>query len=121
MNNKKTLIILVLVFVLVIAGASVLYNKLGDTVSHDQLATEPASTDAQESTGQELIMAPDFTVYDINGNEVHLSDYFCVKAESREEAIEKAKEKFDKWVSENFAYSDYDEVNVQDVLEGAEL
>lgn len=52
---------------------------------------------------------------------VHLSDYFCVKAESREEAIEKAKEKFDKWVSENFAYSDYDEVNVQDVLEGAEL
>ena len=72
MNNKKTLIILVLTFVLVIAGASVLYNKLGDTVSHDQLATEAT----QENTEPQLMSAPDFTVYDIDGNEVHLSDYF---------------------------------------------
>ena len=51
---------------------------------------------------------------------VHLTDYFVVKAETREEAIEKAKEKFSIWVDENYAYSDYDEVVVGDVLEGAE-
>ena len=49
---------------------------------------------------------------------IHLSDYFVVKAETREEAIEKAKEKFSQWIDENYAYSDYDEVAVGDVLEG---
>lgn len=47
---------------------------------------------------------------------IHLSDYFIVKAETREEAIEKAKEKFAKWVDENYAYSDYDEIVVGDIL-----
>lgn len=51
---------------------------------------------------------------------IHLSDYFVVKAETREEAIEKAKEKFSKWIDENYAYSDYDEVVVGDILDGAE-
>ena len=41
-----------------------------------------------------------------------------VKAETKEEAIAKAKEKFSKWVDENYAYSDYDEVVVGDILVG---
>lgn len=52
---------------------------------------------------------------------VHLTDYFVVKAETREEAIEKAKEKFDQWLRGEYAYTDYDEVVVGDVLEGAEV
>lgn len=52
---------------------------------------------------------------------VHLTDYFVVKAETREEAIEKAKEKFGQWVRGEYAYTDYDEVVVGDILEGAEI
>lgn len=52
---------------------------------------------------------------------INLSNYFVVKAETREEAIEKAKEKFSDWVNSKYDYSDYDEVIVGDVLEGAEV
>ena len=52
---------------------------------------------------------------------VHDSDYFVVKAESREEAIAKAKEKFWKWVDEKYPWADMDEVHVGDVLIGAEV
>lgn len=52
---------------------------------------------------------------------INLSNYFVVEAETREEAIEKAKEKFSEWIDSNYAYSDYDEVIVGDVLEGAEV
>ena len=52
---------------------------------------------------------------------VHLTDYFVVKAETREEAIEKAKEKFDQWLRGEYAYTDYNEVVVGDILEGAEI
>ncbi|MBQ1264400.1 MAG: TlpA family protein disulfide reductase [Oscillospiraceae bacterium] len=68
MNNKKTLIILILVFALMLVGAAVLYQRLENAVETEQLATEEPS--------QELPQAPDFTVYDLDGNEVHLSDYF---------------------------------------------
>ena len=70
MNNKKILIILALVLVVVIAGAAVLYNTLGDTVTADQLAGQ-----ATEETDAPPVEAPDFTVYDIDGNEVKLSDF----------------------------------------------
>ena len=52
---------------------------------------------------------------------VHLTDYFVVKAETREDAIEKAKEKFDQWLRGEYLYADYDEVVVGDILEGAEI
>ena len=52
---------------------------------------------------------------------VHLTDYFVVKAETRAEAIEKAKEKFDQWLRGEYAYTDYNEVVVGDILEGAEI
>ena len=71
MNNRKTLIILMLVLVAVIVGASVLYKSLGDAVNPDQLAEQ-----ATEETDAPQVQAPDFTVYDIDGNEVKLSDFF---------------------------------------------
>ena len=38
MNNKKMIVILILAFVLVVGGASVLYGRLGDRMAPDQLA-----------------------------------------------------------------------------------
>ena len=95
MNNKKGLLILVLVFAVVIGGAYALYSRFGDALTLDPLSTqspqsvetttpgtapkdtEPASE--PENTGEtqaEQTQAPDFTVYDLEGNEVRLSDFF---------------------------------------------
>ena len=75
MNHRKVLIILILVFVVLIAGASVLYNNLRQSMTPDQLATQ-APTAGPEETAPTLMQAPDFTVYDAEGSEVKLSDFF---------------------------------------------
>jgi len=81
MNHKKGLVIVVLTFVLLLVGASVLYNRLSGEVEPDQLTQQetPGSTqssDHSEEAVPEKISAPDFTVYDREGNAVQLSDYF---------------------------------------------
>lgn len=84
MKNKKTFLIIVLVFVLLIGGAGVLYRQLGQKISAEQLVTQDSPQKEKEDSGEEnddsgeaeeKIKAPDFTVYDADGNEVHLSDY----------------------------------------------
>lgn len=77
MNKKKIVLILILVFVLVLGGAGVLYQQLGKDLAPDQLATQaaqPTEAAPQEST-PEKVPAPDFTVFDAEGNAVHLSDF----------------------------------------------
>lgn len=82
MNKNKTVIIIVVVFVFLIGGAYLLYTQLGKSVEHNQLAqqttqsaqTEDSNTDNRNTQTQ--IAAPDFTVYDENGKEVRLSNYF---------------------------------------------
>lgn len=64
MNRTRTLIVIVLVFALLIAGASVLYSRLGKDMTPDQMGNQ-----------QDKIPAPDFAVVDGNGNTVKLSDY----------------------------------------------
>ena len=82
MKSKKTVLIIVLAFLALMVGASVLYNNLGASLAPSQLATQPPATEVPEATeipGQtqpEPQKAPDFTVFDLDGNEVHLSDYF---------------------------------------------
>ena len=96
MKNKNTLLAIVLVFVLLLGGAYVLYDKLGQKVTAEQMivhampvptaktadeeagpATEPeAETETAEHEEPEDILAPDFHVYDKDGNTVHLSDFF---------------------------------------------
>ncbi len=96
MKDKKNVIILVLVLVLLIGGASVLYTQLGEENSADRLIihgengsgeSEKETGDAQQSTSAEgetestqqsdkhINKAPDFTVYDADGKAVKLSDY----------------------------------------------
>ena len=93
MNNKKSLLIILLVFVLLLGGAYVLYTQLSKSVDSDPLlihnpqketedtndrennTDETNETAEPEETVPDAILAPDFTVYDADGNEVSLSDY----------------------------------------------
>ncbi len=65
MKKKTVLILLLLAFVVLLGGSSVLYSRLGQSAAPGQMA-------AQEN----YALAPDFTVYDADGNAVSLSDYF---------------------------------------------
>ena len=78
MDKQKKLIILVLVFALLIAGASVLYNRLGEDYAPDRLMVE--ETNPPEATEETVrrIPAPDFTVYDAEGNAVGSLDLYAV-------------------------------------------
>lgn len=79
MNNKKILLILILVFVIVLGGAYTLYTELESKVASEQLAVsqpqEQSDTDHEEKTEAKDRKAPDFLVYDMEGNEVRLYDY----------------------------------------------
>ena len=95
MKKKIAWIVLAVLLVALIGGASVLYDRLGSAYEVDQLATQapvapqteapaeseipnetetPEETEAQAET--EPMTAPDFTALDAQGNEVRLSDYF---------------------------------------------
>ena len=75
--NKKVLI-LVLVLVFLIAGAGIAYNSMADKVQLDNLATrETAAAEVPEGSeaAENDNLAPDFTVYDLEGNAHKLSDF----------------------------------------------
>ena len=87
----KKLLILAGGFVLLIAAAFVLYSALGNFAEAGQLVTvatteaptteaptteTPAENPTQETeTTAPVALAPDFTVYDLEGNPVHLLSY----------------------------------------------
>ena len=108
MENKKTLIIVSVLLIALIGGASLLYAKLGDNMKPDNLliqnggdnntsdkpttvpgnfsetgdsSSEGNGTASGNSTADNVanentpFMAPDFTVYDRDGNAVRLSDF----------------------------------------------
>ena len=85
MSKRKNIIILVLVFVLLIGGASVLYTKLSKDDAPDGLLIQEeqdkndnesqSDSSGTSDTERQLTKAPDFTVYDGSGNKVNLSDY----------------------------------------------
>lgn len=79
--------------VALLGGASLLYSRLGENYSMEQLATQAPPVIAEthpdvsevpdetaeslpQETEPEIVLAPDFTVVDEEGNEVKLSDYF---------------------------------------------
>ena len=48
---------------------------------------------------------------------IHETEVFCMKANSLEEAQEKAAAAFKKWLEEKYSYVDYDEVYYDTVSE----
>ena len=89
MKKNKTILVIALAFVLLLGSAYVLYGKLSQDTAPDQLTVQgaPAADQTEQDTdtlqeedeekGQapEKVLAPDFTVYDLDGNAVQLSDY----------------------------------------------
>ena len=92
MNKKVVFLILAVVFLGIMVAAGVMYDKLGSEMAPDQLAvqtqptdqpTEPAETtrpteipETTAATEPAYMTAPDFTVYDREGNPHKLSDFF---------------------------------------------
>ena len=89
MDNKKNFLILSLVLVMLLGGAYMLYDRLSSSLDADRLAvnqpqsssaaagetaSESVSSNAEEPEPQN-VKAPDFTVYDAEGDEVHLTDF----------------------------------------------
>ena len=84
MKKNHTLFI-VFSFVLLLGGAYVLYNTLSPKAGTEQLSviygqtaeqTESETAVHEEVAAPEYTPAPNFTVYDLDGNEISLSDYF---------------------------------------------
>ena len=77
MKKNKALLIVLLAFVLLMGGAYVLYQKLSQGTAADQLAVQDSSQAPEETGGGEAekTLAPDFTVYDRDHKEAHLSDF----------------------------------------------
>ena len=81
-KNKRVLMIIVLVLALVLGGAGLLYRQLSAGYTPEQLSLAAgeqvpnASSPAPEEGAEDRQTAPDFTVYDAEGNAVKLSDYF---------------------------------------------
>ena len=72
MKDKKAFLILAAGLLILLIGASAFYTQLTKNINApDQLATQ-----ATDPTAETLQAAPDFTVYDKEGNPVKLSDFF---------------------------------------------
>lgn len=73
------ILIWVLLFAVLMVGAYTLYNRLSGEVELGGIATVAQEAAVPEETGSETqaepSMAPDFTVYDLEGNPVKLSDF----------------------------------------------
>ena len=78
MNRKKPFLIAALALIVLLLGASLLYNRLEPEYATAQTAppTEPETASAPDETTAAPMTAPDFTVYDLQGNPVNLSDFF---------------------------------------------
>ena len=98
MNEKKKTLLLIGLFVILVAGASILYNSLSKNYQPDTLladdntsntnsgtaaneansntTTDEANSIEDTSSKNQSTTAPNFTVYDLEGNEVNLTDFF---------------------------------------------
>lgn len=73
----KTLkiVLLVLVLIALLLGAKRLYDSLASQVEMDTLATQPTQSAVEGETEPAKQEAPNFTVYDTEGNAYKLSDF----------------------------------------------
>lgn len=78
MKQKKIVLGILLALVLLLGAAYLLYAKLGSSIAPNQLSAQGAQDSAggaPDASSPQPVPAPDFTVYDGDGNAVHLSDY----------------------------------------------
>lgn len=74
MNPKLKTVIYIIVFVIIILSIVPIYNSLKDnTTSYPTLETEQKNPQTSESE-ENKTKAPDFTIYDSDGNSITLSD-----------------------------------------------
>ncbi len=83
--KQKSFWIVLLGFVALLGGAYVLYDRMSGNAGANQLAVQNGGGAVEEESGSgetadgeetpEPVAAPDFTVYDRAGEEVHLTDY----------------------------------------------
>lgn len=71
MNSRKKLLITGIVLIVLIAAAYAVYQKTSGGIKSDRLT---GNETAAHSESEESMKAPDFTVYDENGEAVDLSD-----------------------------------------------
>lgn len=69
------MVLLALVFAAVLLGAKRLYDTLGAQVQMDTLGTQATRSAEESGTEPAKQTAPDFTVYDMDGNPHKLSDF----------------------------------------------
>ena len=69
------MVLLALVFAAVLLGAKRLYDTLGAQVQMDTLGTQATQSAEESGTEPAKQTAPDFTVYDMDGNPHKLSDF----------------------------------------------
>ena len=74
MKKKITLVGGILALILLLSGASILYNRMSEANLPVE-NTKPAETQASQEDEAEPMMAPDFIVLDREGEEVSLSDF----------------------------------------------
>lgn len=78
--KKIRLLALVVLLPLLLFGAYMLYNELMDKYAPETIVAETETAEVAENADAEAAtapveLAPDFTVYDIDGNAVKLSDF----------------------------------------------
>lgn len=75
MKEKNKLLIIILVLVVLIAGSAILYNVFKDRANGEPLpqTNSQSQNDNQNKETSDPLPAPDFTVFDKDGNEVTLS------------------------------------------------
>ena len=87
MKKEFKLILLLLSLVIIIGAAFLLYDRYADSALGDNLAVTESTVSKEEynsnsesdATSEDVPLAPDFTVYDINGNKIKLSDFIGKK------------------------------------------
>lgn len=80
MNQKTKTLLLILIFVVFITAAYLIYTNISanynppvETQAVEKGETDPGQTENENPDAEK---APDFTVYDAEGNAVRLSDFF---------------------------------------------